>query len=163
MLYPVPQTDSVTEGAMAALVARLRLTSPKPEALAAVPDATVALHLARWTGTLSSALGDTVTRPLLYWGAELDGACIMLAAGSLYAARGFSRQAGADNSIPDAADAAAQYLARLRPSADGKGKSENPEYVDSGGNVPQDAPVITSASTADSYIDRRACGAGGYP
>jgi hypothetical protein len=155
LLYDVPQTDQVTEPAMAALVARLRATSPKPEAIAP-PDATIALHLTKAIGAITSAMGDRITPPILKWDGALDGVCIDLASRRVYNTRGRNRQAGADTSIDAVADDADAYLARLRPGGDINGKTENPTVVDSGNGVPRDAPYIMGSPTADGWIQRRA-------
>lgn len=152
MMYLVPQTDSVSEPAMAALVARFRLRAPKPEALAApvVADAMIALHLAEWSDRIGAALGDRAVLPLLRWDATLDGACITLAAWGVYDTRGRNRQAGADASIDAVGKRQDAFLAQLM-SAD---RQQQPRYEDSGGNHPQDAPMVASASSASAWTRR---------
>lgn len=169
MLYYVPQTDSIGEAAMAAFVLRLRTRAPKPEAITAgsTTDAALALMAAGWVDRIGSALADRVTLPLLQWDASLDGACISLTARQWYNERGRNRQAGADEGIDQSADDAMEYLARLKPGTP-EGKRENPRFVDSFGNMPLDAPYITSAmgapggsGSADAWIDPRSRLAGG--
>jgi hypothetical protein len=150
-LYDVPQTDSTTEPAMAALVARLRASAPKPEAITpgAATDATLALLLARWVDRVGASLGDRATLPLVQWDSSLDGACIALASRDWYNTRGRNRQAGADEGIDSTADEALAYLSRLR-SGD---RAEQPRYVDSLSNDPQDR-VLTSTQEASSSWTR---------
>jgi hypothetical protein len=159
-LYDVPQTDSTSEAAMAALVARLRASCPKPETIpleSAKPgtDAALALILFRVIGQVTSALGDRATPPLLAWDGMLDGTALTLAYVKWMNLRGRNRDAGADSSLDAEADEARAYLARLRPSSDGMGKSENPRFVDSGGNAPRDAPYVGSSTRADDWIARQ--------
>jgi hypothetical protein len=156
-LYDVPQTDDASEAAMAALIARLRAAAPKPETIpsGAAVDASLALKLAEIIGDVASALGDRATPPLLQWDAALDGKCRAIAYRDWLDTRGRQRQAGVDDSIDKVADDARAYLARLRPSKDGDGKTENPRFVDSAGNVPRDAPYVGSSSRSDAWIERR--------
>lgn len=159
MIYAVPQTDQTSEPAMAALVARLRLTAPKPDAIAAtgspnISDATIALHLTKAIGEITSALGDTATPPLLQWDGALDGVCIDLATVRIFNTRGRNRQAGADASLDAVGDDARAYLARCRPGSP-TGKSENPFFIDSGSNVARDAPSIKSSGRSDDFIKLR--------
>ena len=158
-LYDVPQTDTTSEPAMAALVARLRASCPKPETIpleSAKPgtDASLALKLAEIIGDIASALGDRATPPLLQWDAALDGKCRSITYRDWMNERGRNRQAGADDSIDAVADQARAYLQRLRPGLP-DGKSENPWYVDSGGNAPRDAPGIKRSPEADAFIRLR--------
>jgi hypothetical protein len=154
MMYDVPQTDSTSEAAMAALVARFRLSAPKPEAVTpAVQDATLALHLSRAVDKIGSALGDRVTLPLLRWDGALDEVCVMLAALRVYNTRGRNRQAGADGSLDHVDDQEREYLARLRPGGD-LGKSENPRFVDSGNGSPRDAVLVVSDARSDDWTRR---------
>jgi len=160
-LYDVPQTDQLSEPAMAALVARLRASCPKPETIpleTAKPgtDASLALQLYESIGEIASALGDPATPPLVAWDGKLDGVCRRLAYRDWMNTRGRNRDAGADTSIDASADDARAYLARLRPSAEGgDGKSENPRYIDSGANTPRDAPYVGSSTRSDDFIGRR--------
>lgn len=156
-LYDVPQTDTMSEPAMAAFVARLRATAPKPEAIptGAGVDAQLALFAAGWIALVGSALGDRATLPILRWDAGLDWNARRFVA-EWFNARGRDRQAGADKSIDALSKSAEEYLARLRPSGDASGKTENPRFVDSGGNTPRDAPGIKSSTTSDEWIARRA-------
>lgn len=156
-LYEVPQTDATSEAAMAAFVVRLRASLPKPEAIptGATVDTQLALDAAEQIAAVSSALGDRATLPILRWDAALDGAARRLTARQWFNTRGRDRQAGADKSIDQQAQEALDYLARLRPSGDANGKSENPRFIDSGGNVPLDAPGIKSSATSDDWIARR--------
>lgn len=168
-LYAVPQTAVVTDPVVAAAVARFRLRAPKPEAFATIADDTIALHLEEGYDAVGSALGDRATLPLLQVDARLDGAAMRLACRTLMADRGYNRDAGTDDEIAKLAEMAEAFLARCRPSGDANGKTENPRYIDSGGNQPLDAPFFTSAqgapggaATADAWIDARAELAGGY-
>jgi hypothetical protein len=159
-LYLVPQTDTTSEPAMADLVARLRASCPKPETIpleSAKPgtDASLALKLSEIIGDIASALGDRATPPLLQWDAALDGKCRSITYRDWMNERGRNRQAGADDSIDAVADAARAYLQRLAPSGDGKGKTENPRFVDSGGNAPRDAPGVKSSPRSDDFIGLR--------
>ncbi|HVE13966.1 MAG TPA: hypothetical protein VNI01_11265 [Elusimicrobiota bacterium] len=140
---------------MASFVARLRASAPKPEAITAgsAADATLAVLAAEWIALVGSALGDRATLPLLKWDAALDGAARRFVR-DWYNARGRNRQAGADDSIDAIGDAALAYLARLRPGG-AEGKTENPRFVDSGGNIPRDAPGIKSSPRADDFIGLR--------
>lgn len=152
LLYDVPQTDSPTEPAMASLIARFRLRCPKPEALAApaASDATIALHLAEWIARIGAALGDRATLPIRRWDASLDGGCITLASWGVYDTRGRNRQAGADNSIDAVGKRQDAYLAQLM-SAD---RQQQPIYEDSGGNHPQDAPMVSSNQSSSTWTRR---------
>jgi hypothetical protein len=149
LLYDVPQTDQPTEPAMASMVARLRTTCPKPEALAGVVDATVAIHLAMWVKRVSNALSDRATLPLLQWDADLDGCAITLASRRIYNMRGRNRQAGADEGIDVEAEEAMAYLRSIGPGAEGERVS--PNYIDSNGNVPLDGPKLSTMPTADAW------------
>jgi hypothetical protein len=159
VLYDVPQTDSPSEGAMAALVARLRATSPKPEALAStapvnISDATIALHLMKAIGEITSALGDRLAdgATILKWDGALDGVCIDLTSRRLYNTRGRNRQAGADSSIDAVADEARAYLDRLRPGGDVNGKTETPTFIASSSEI-GDRARFKSAPRADSWVE----------
>ena len=159
MIYVVPQTDSTSEPAMAALVARLRAACPKPESIpleTAKPgtDASLALKISEIVDDIGSALGDRATPPLVQWDGALDGKCRAIAYRDWMNERGRNRQAGADDSIDAVADQARAYLQRLRPGLP-DGKSENPFFVDSGGNAPRDAPGIKSSRDADDFIGLR--------
>ena len=169
-LYAVPQSADVTDPTVAAAVARWKLRAPKPEAITGmgtgaiiVADATIALHLESGYDAIGSALGDRATLPLLQVDANLDKVAMCVASLSLFQARGYERKAGADTTFDKAGDWAETFLARCRPSGDENGKTENPRFVDSAGNVPLDAPIITSAlggvgasARSDSFIDARA-------
>jgi len=148
-LYDVPQSDSTVEPAMAALVARLRTSAPKPEAITAgaATDATLALLLGRWVDRIGASLGDRATLPLVQWDSSLDGACIALATRDWYATRGHQRQAGGDASIDAVADEALAYLGRLRSP----NRQEQPRYVDSGSNDPQDRVLTSTQEAASSW------------
>ena len=151
MLYDVPQTDSTSEAAMAALVARVRTAAPKPEAFPAEEDAGIALHAAHWVARIGSALGDRATLPLLQWDPSLDGVCIALTSRSFLNSRGRNRQAGADDGIDANAIEALAYLARCKPGVP-EGKRENPRYIDSAGNsIVVDRVRIISSGTADGW------------
>lgn len=139
---------------MASFVARLRTSLPKPEALADVPDATIAIHATEWIDKVSSALGDKATLPLIQWDASLDGTARALAARAVYNSRGRNRQAGADSGIDKMADDAEAYLSRCKPGAP-LGKSENPRFVDSRGNRVIDAPRVISSARSDDFARRR--------
>lgn len=153
MLYDVPQTDQPTEPAMAAFIARLRASSPKPEALAAsgtnITDATVAMVAARWIARVSNALSDRATMPLLRWDPDLDGCAITCAVGQLYNVRGRNRQAGADDTITIEVNEARDYLKRLGPGDDGNRAS--PQFIDSGNNRALDAPRLSTMPTSDAW------------
>jgi hypothetical protein len=152
VLYDVPQTNDASDATMAALIARLRASAPKPEAIAAGDNATLAILLFKWVGRIGSALGQRATLPLLQWDGALDGACIDLATRDYYNKRGRERGKGADTSIDAVADDALAYLARLAPAGDAKGKTENPQYVDSGGNEPLDRARFNRARRSDDWI-----------
>jgi len=165
-LYAVPQNAG--DAAMTAAIARFRRRAPKPEAFAAIADETVALHLEEAYDGVGSALGDRARLPLLEIDARLDGAASRIAARTLMGDRGYDRAAGADSEIVKQAEAAEAFLARCRPSGDANGKTENPRYVDSGSNIPLDAPTITSslggpggAARSDAWIETRGLLAGG--
>ncbi len=151
-LYDVPQNP--TDAAMVALVARFREMSPKPAALAdpIVTDATIARHLWKWIGRIGSALGDRAVLPLKRWDGALDGACIDLAARSVYNTRGRNRQAGADVEIDNVSADALAYLARLAPGGDENGKTENPLFDDAQSNIPEDRGLFRRGERSDSWV-----------
>lgn len=154
MVYDVPQTDSVSETAMAALVLRLRASAPKPEAITAgaQTDAALALLLAEAIGKINSALHDQKgDDPIIRWDGGLDGVCRKLAARDWYNLRGRTRQAGADEGIDMVADAAEAYLARCRPGGDVNGKTEQPYFETTTGAV-TDAGRFRSSPRADSWV-----------
>jgi hypothetical protein len=155
-LYDVPQTSDASDAAMAALIARLRASAPKPEAITAgaSTDATLAVLLFKWVGRVGSALGQRATLPILQWDGALDGACIDLAARDYYNKRGRERGKGADTSIDAVADDALAYLARLAPAGDADGKTENPQYVDSGDNEPLDRARFNYSTRSDGWIGK---------
>lgn len=159
MMYDVPQTDSLGEPAMLAMVARVRGTAPKPEIFAhgqlttGEVDARLALLAAQWVARISSALGNRATLPLLRWDAGLDGVLVALVTHAWLNHRGRERS-GADKMIDAAAQEAQGYLARLRRGGDDS-HTEHPVYEDSGGNFPVDAPLIRSCPTSDYYVRRR--------
>lgn len=161
MLYAVPQTDQVSEPAMAALVARLRVKAPKPEALANYPDTSIALHLVEAIGDITSALGDRLGPgvSLLQWDGALDGKCIAIATRAVYNSRGRNRQAGADDGIDQVADQALAYLARCRPGGDTNGKTESPIYVAGTAEI-GDRGLFRSSPRSDSWVDRQRCARG---
>ncbi|HSN15386.1 MAG TPA: hypothetical protein VLT61_12195 [Anaeromyxobacteraceae bacterium] len=138
---------------MALMVARLRASLPKPEALASVSDATAAQHLADAIGLVTSALGDRIPpgSVVVQWDAALDRAARILAAVSLYNLRGRNRQAGADESIDREQERADAYLARLR-SPD---REEQPVFALSPGGSPADAPLVSSEPTAQHWTRSR--------
>lgn len=158
MLYAVPQTDQVTEDAMALMVTRLSTTLPKPEALGVgaaggISGATAAQHLADAVGIVTSALGDRVPdgSAVVQWDAALDRAARVLAAVSLYNWRGRNRQAGADESIDREQERTDAYLARLR-SHD---REEQPVYVVSPAGVDASSPLLSSSPTSSTWTRRR--------
>lgn len=152
-LYDVPQTDQMSEAAMAALVARLRVKSTKPEALTPISDAAMALHVVEAIGDITSALGDRLGPDvtILKWDSALDGKCIALAMRNAYFARGLNRQAGADNTIEAMGKKAEDYLARLRPGGDVNGKTETPRFVASTGEV-GDRGRFNHSPRSDSWV-----------
>jgi hypothetical protein len=160
MRYAVPQTDDPSEAAMAALVARLRETAPKPEALSSSPpvnlsDTTIARSLVKAIGEITSALGDRLGdgAVLTQWDGALDGVCIDLATIRIYNLRGRNRgaKAGADSSLDAIVERADAYLARLRPSGDKDGKTETPNFTASVADV-GDRGRFRSSPRADSWV-----------
>lgn len=157
MLYAVPQTDSTTEPAMAALVARLRAAQPKPATIpteVSTPgtDAALALQLSEVVDRIGSALGDRAVLPLMRWDGALDGVCRKIAYRDWINTRGRERGKGGDLSIDTVADAAEAYLARCRPGGDENGKTENPRFDDAQSNIPQDAGLFRSARRSDGWV-----------
>ncbi len=154
-LYDVPQTDAIGEASMAALVARLRASCPKPEAIptGSSVDDTLALLCFEWIALVRSALGDridpdaTITR----WDAALDGAARRHVR-DWYNARGRNRQAGADSSIDAIGDAARVYLDRLSASGMGDGKVEQPRFEVSSGGRDHDGGIFGRGDTSDAWI-----------
>jgi hypothetical protein len=73
----------------------------------------------------------------------------MCAVGQLFNIRGRNRQAGADSSIDFEVNEARDYLKRLGPGAEGERAS--PRFVDSNGNVPLDAPQLSTMPTSDAW------------
>jgi len=146
MLYDVPQTSDASEAAMVSLIARLRASCPKPEALAPISDTALALMAAEWIGRIGSALGDRVTGPILQWDGALDGACRKLTARDAYNTRGRDRQSKGDAGIDAVADDALAYLARLR-SPD---REEQPRFV-CADSTPQDAPLVHTEKSAGAW------------
>lgn len=175
LLYGVPQTDDATDSVMSAAVARLKASAPKAEAITGngsggIPDSTIALHLAKAYGRVRSALGDRLSdgASLLKIDAALDDAALQIAALTIYRLRGYTRQAGTDNSIEIAGKEALDFLARCRPSGDKNGKTENPIFLADDGVSNADAPSFTSAlgspggsGRSDAFIEARADLAGG--
>ncbi len=160
MLYDVPQTDSTSEAAMAALVLRLRASQAKPDAITAgaATDGALALLLCEWIGKINSALHDGKgDDPIIVWDGALDGVCRKLAARDWYNLRGRNRQAGADEGIDQVAEAAEAYLARCRPGGDGNGKTEQPFFQTTTGAV-KDGGIFKSSPRSDSWI----CGSGAH-
>ncbi len=166
LLYDVPQTDSTSEAAMAALVARLRASCPKRETIplesaVAGTDASLALKLSEIIGDIVSALGDHLGPGvgLLQWDAALDGKCRTITYRDWMNSRGRVRDAAADTSIDIVADEARAYLTRLRPSGDVNGKTENPIYV-AGTSEIGDRARFKSSRKADGWVEeqRRARG-----
>lgn len=157
MLYQVPQTNDKDESAMAALIVRLRGSAPKPEMYpaGAGTDATLAQLLADAVDEIGSALGQRATLPLLRWDGALDGKCRDLAAVRWLRLRGYKADAGGDKVIERIWQAAIDYLARLAPAGDADGKTENPRYEDSGGNVPQDRARFGRGARSDSWVDKQ--------
>lgn len=175
LLYSVPQTDDATDSAMSLAVARFKASAPKPEAITGngsggIPDATIALHLAKAYGRVRSALGDRMSEgaSLLKIDAALDDCAMQITALSIYRLRGINRQAGADASIEAAGQEALDFLARCRPTGDANGKTENPVFVSDDGVTTADAPAFTSSlgspggsGRSDAFIDARRDLAGG--
>jgi hypothetical protein len=153
MLYDVPQTDSATETAMVSVIARLRRTSAKPEALAGVEDDTIALHLAQQIGVVLSALADRLPlgSVVVRWDAALDGVAIALATVTIYNSRGRNRDAGADEGIDKSGERADAYLSRLRSPH----REEQPIFELSPGGPPADAPALVSADSAQAWTRPR--------
>jgi len=149
VLYDVPQTNDPTETAMVSMIARLRTTLPKPEALASISDATMAQHLADAISVVASALGDRVPvgSVIVKWDSALDGAARTVAGVSVYDWRGRNREAGADDGLSTAQKRADAYLARLR-SPD---REEQPIFVLSPGGVPADAPQVATSHSAQAW------------
>jgi hypothetical protein len=144
-LYLVPPT-----------VARFRAMAPKPEVFAGFSDEVIALFLERHADTLQSALGDRATLPIVQWDAACDGAVIAATARSVLNSRGRNRQAGVDDSIDADADEALAFFDRCRPGKGGAdGKRENPRFLDSKQNRPQDAVIVLSSATSDAWTKRR--------
>lgn len=98
--------------------------------------------------TVQSAMGDRITPPLLQWDACLEGHAVMLAWRPMMTARGYKSDSGRDMQIDEMARQADAYLSRLRPGTSAPGKSENPMFVDSGGNQPRDSIRIVSQSSS---------------
>lgn len=162
-LYVVPQTADPTDPTVAAAVARLRVRAPKPEALAGIPDDTVALHIEEAYDLARSALADRLTEGavLLKVDAAVDGAVMKVASMTLYRERGKNRQAGADDSIEMAGAEGLAYFERCKPGG-ANGKSENPRFITSDNVTVADAPWFTSAlggpggsGRSDAFVDAR--------
>lgn len=153
-LYDVPQTDLRSEAAMASLIERLRASVAKPETIpaGAGTDDAIALQLAAAVAEVSNALGDRATLPLLKWDAKLDSTARKIAYKEWLDTRGRQRDAGTPDIIDGAAQEAREYLACL--ASGNKRQSIVPRYVDSGANVPLDAPLVSSSGTADAWTCR---------
>ena len=113
-------------------------------AFADVDDAVIDYWCAWASATLQSAMADRITPPLLQWDECLEGHAVMLAWRPMMTARGYRSDAGRDAQIDEMARQADAFMSRLRPGAQGPGKSENPMFVDSGSNRPRDAVIIVS-------------------
>jgi len=156
VLYDVPQTDDRSETAMASMIARLRASCPKPETIptGTSVDVSLALVLSEAIDTVSSALGDRATLPILQWDSRLDGCARKIAYRDWMDTRGRKREPNTPDPIDAQAMQAEEYLSRLRAGGE-LGKSENPRFVDSAANAPLDAVRVISQPTADAYIARR--------
>ncbi len=143
-LYSVPPT-----------AAQFRASCPKPEAFESIDDAAIDLACDRWSDTLQSALGDRATLPILQWDGACHGAVLARVARSIMGNRGYNRQAGADDEIGAMADEAEAFFDRCRPGKGGAdGKRENPRFVDSKENRPQDAVIVSSSARSDDWARR---------
>ena len=111
-----------------------------------VDDAVIDYWCKRASDIVQSALGDRATPPLLQWDTALEGAAIALTHFEVLCVRGFNPSQGADMAAKLRAEKAEAYLARLRPGSAAPGKSENPQFVDSGSNQPRDSIRIVSQS-----------------
>lgn len=153
MMYDVPQTDSTSEAAMAALVARFKLAAPKPEAFASVSgsiltDATIALVLSQWVERIRDALGDRIEPQayLVQWSSSLDAACIRLASVSLYNARGRSKDKSSLDAVSEEEQAHLDRVCR---------KEAHPRFVTSTPGAIADAPYVASSGRSDDWITTR--------
>jgi hypothetical protein len=137
---------------MASMIARLRASCPKPETIPAgtTTDISLALQLAEAVATVSSALCDRATLPILQWDAKLDGAARKIAYRDWMDSRGRKREPNTPDPIDAQAAQAEAYLARLRPGGE-MGKSENPRFVDSGNGSPLDAPHVVTSYRSDDW------------
>jgi hypothetical protein len=115
-------------------------------------DATTIERWVAWaSATVQSAMGDRITPPLLEWDEYLEGHAVMLAWRPIMTARGYKKDSGRDAMIDEMAKQADAYLARLRPGGE-FGKSENPMFVDSGGNVPRDSIRVVAERSSSAFL-----------
>lgn len=105
------------------LVAVIARAGDNPFALV---DTAVIDYWCVWaSATVQSAMSDRIVPPLVEWDECLEGHAVMLAWRPIITARGYKKDQGRDATIDTMATQADAYLERLR------GKSENPQFVDS--------------------------------
>lgn len=150
MLYAVPQTDAISEPAMASLVARFLLGCPKPEAFTPIAQATIALELSGAVDDLKAALHDRARGTVTQWDSACDKAVRQIAALGLMSSRGFNRGAGADAEIALQAKRAEAFIDAVS-GRDGKGKRTQPSFVCDENFRAEDAPLIHSEERADRF------------
>jgi hypothetical protein len=118
----------------------------------ALVDSAVIDHWCAWaSATVQSAMADRITPPLLEWDECLEGHAVMIAWRPIMTARGYKKDSGRDAMIDEMAKQADAYLARLRPGGE-FGKSENPMFVDSGGNVPRDSIRVVAERSSSAFL-----------
>ena len=139
------------------LVASIARANDSP--FAKVDNAVIDYWCAWASATVQSALGDRATPPLIQWDECLEGHAVMLAWRPIMTARGYKTDQGRDSEIVAQAEMADGYISRLR-SGGPLGKSENPQFVDSGGNKPRDAIKVISSQTSDAWTRRGRCARG---
>jgi hypothetical protein len=135
MLVPVPPSAATFRGCCV-----------KPEAFAAIPDATVAQILRQESdGAAAEAFGDRATLPILEWDEGVEGHVIARAARRLMSFRGYNRQAGADEEIVEQAKRADAFISLCGPGKGGAdGKRITPQFVDSAANQVKDGVRVMS-------------------
>jgi len=153
MLVPWPPTVSpLTPQGLAA--SRFLLGCPKPEALASIAPTTVAQVLsARASRCVQMALSDRdgidVSAVVTHMDDGFEAIVFALAARDLMGARGYNKDAGADDEIVKLAEEAREDLLMMAPGAGGK--RVTPQYVLAAERQRQDSVRINSQETADAW------------
>ena len=120
-----------------------------PEAFSGIGQATIETVLRAKADYVATAFGDRAVLPIIDWAEDCVDAVVHLTFRVLMGRRGYDGDAVADKEIIALAERAEIFRDGI------KGKTEQPDFVDShSGRVP-DAPSGVSSLRSDAWIEKR--------